>query len=152
MYPTPPDSPDGPSDTEGARRARAVGGRGWWRGAAGPGIKRESKKVKGRRGAEEAGPGESVDELGPAPESLLSALLGSVAERSGFICFSALCGPPQSVPESEIRLVEDSWVQITQKCCNALTLATSFFIYIYTQYTSFFWFFFSDVCGSRYVQ
>lgn len=94
-----------------------------------------------------------MHELGPAPESLLSALLGSVAERSGFICFSALCGPPQSVPESEIQLVEEFWVQITQKCCNALTLAEfSFFLNSTHHLHTFFWFLFSDACGSRYVQ
>lgn len=69
MYPTPPDSPDGPSDTEGARGER---GSGPWD------VSREHESQR-RSGGEDAGCGESVDELGSAPESLLSVPLGYVA-------------------------------------------------------------------------
>lgn len=105
MFPTPADSPDGPSDTEGEKE----GGRQ----KASREIGRGSKKVKwGRRKWKEGKEriknwgkgkiqrgksyGESVEEWGSRPESLLTALLllrqdGLSGLGSGLVCLPSIC-------------------------------------------------------------
>lgn len=81
MYQTPPDSPDGPSDTKGG----GWGGRQQQRALG----YIPSMKVKGEDERKMLGLDKVWNkELGSAPESLFSALLASAASDQGLFVFS----------------------------------------------------------------